>query len=283
LGELCADKDIASRWADEFLPITRDVLSPEAGLGDYFKGTSACLSALLFARRNEELITLIGQSLKPIFLNYRAYAARALAAMGRIDEAISMIEDNRGLNDSDYHVARICEPILLAVGRTQQTFLEYGFEANRMSTFLATYRALRKKYSMVEPKKILTHCINKTPGEEGKWFAAARHAGFLDVAQRLATEYRTEPKTLTNAARDHALTDPEFAVEVGISALRGINAGYSYDEPSGADVLAAYDAIMRAAEVSGKTTEVKSRLRALIGKSKETGIVRKVLARRLDG
>ncbi len=280
-GELCADTAIASRWADELLPITRHVLS-DAGYGSYFKGTPACLSALIHAGRNEELITLIRQSPKTILMNYRAYAARALAVMGRIDEAIASIEDSRSPSDSDYHIARICEPILLSAGQTERAFQTYGFEANRMSSFLATFRALKKKYSAMEPKRILAHCIKQTPGEEGKWFAATRHAGFLDVAQLLAMNYRTEPKTLINAARDHALTDPDFAVEVGMAALRGMNAGYSYDEPVGADVLAAYDAIMRAAEVSGKTDEVKSRLRALIEKCKETGIVRTVLARRLD-
>lgn len=281
-GELCSDPGIASRWADEFLWITKRIFSDSATLGEYFKGTSACLSALLFAGRYEEIIEVIGQSRRPILIDYRAYAARALAATGRIDEAIAQIEVARGQYDGDYRIARICEPMLLSAGLTERAFRDYGFEANRTTTFLGTFRALCKKYPMIEPRIILDHCIGLTPGEEGKWFAAARHAGFLDVAQHLASAYRTEPKTLIVAARDHAESDPAFAVEVGILALRGIDAGYMYDEPGAADVLAAYDAVMRAAEIAGLSAEARAKLHALCERQTGTSFVGTVLKGRRE-
>jgi hypothetical protein len=279
-GELCADPAIASRWADEYLGITERVLCDERP-GAFFKGTTACLSALLFAGRYETIITLLRKSRKTVLLDYRAYAARALAAQGRIDEAISAIEDERGLNDGDYHVARICEPILLEHGQSERAFRDYGFEANRAASYLGTFRTILKKYSEIEPLRILNHCIDQTPGEEGKWFAAARHAGFLELALRLAETYAAEPKTLIVAACKHAGTDPEFALAIGLAALRGLDAGRGYDPPQGNDVIAAFEAGMIAAEAIGRTGEFKATLRAQFEGRKESSLVWTVLAHRM--
>lgn len=58
-GELCMTPALASVWADEFLPIVQRIWSDrESGYG-YFKGTSACLSALYAAGRHEELLGLL--------------------------------------------------------------------------------------------------------------------------------------------------------------------------------------------------------------------------------
>jgi len=48
-GELCVTPDMASRWADEFIPVVESVWSPSASGHGYCKGTSACLSALFAA------------------------------------------------------------------------------------------------------------------------------------------------------------------------------------------------------------------------------------------
>jgi hypothetical protein len=45
----------------------------------------------------------------------------------------------------------------------------------------------------------------------GKWFAAAKDAGFLDVALLCARDYAAEPATLVRAARDFADKEPKFA------------------------------------------------------------------------
>jgi len=59
LGELCASKEIASRWADELVGITRMALSPDPKLHGHFHGSSACLSALYTAERYEELVDIL--------------------------------------------------------------------------------------------------------------------------------------------------------------------------------------------------------------------------------
>ena len=43
-----------------------------------------------------------------------------------------------------------------------------------------------------------------TPGEEGKWFAAAKDAGLYDEAIALARRTPTDPRTLARAARDQS-------------------------------------------------------------------------------
>jgi tetratricopeptide (TPR) repeat protein len=259
-GELCVYPLLASRWADEWLPIATRVLIGAEPPGTFFIGTAPCLSALFAAGRHEEILALITASPYRGLLDYRVFAVRALAAMGRLEDALVELESGAGRNDSSSAIARIGEEILIGAGQTERAFQKYGFEANQKSTFLATYRALQKKYPSIDALFILSHCIEQTPDEEGKWFAAARHAGFLDIAARLAAEFRTEPLTLINAARDHAPTDPEFAIQVGIAALEGIDAGYGYYEPLPTDVLAAYDAVMLAARVAGTENEVAQKI-----------------------
>jgi hypothetical protein len=55
------------------------------------------------------------------------------------------------------------------------------------------------------------------------------------VAIELANQSPCDPKTLTRAARDFIDTNPVFALEAGLAALRWLAKGYAY-EVSGADV-----------------------------------------------
>jgi hypothetical protein len=61
--------------------------------------------------------------------------------------------------------------------------------------------------------------------------------------------------------RDFAETQPAFALAAGLAALRWMSTGYGY-EITGADVLDAYTATMRAATVAGVDVErIKARIR----------------------
>jgi len=53
-GDLCVDRDIASGWADRFLPILQRMLNPEETAFGYFRGKDACLSAMLVVQRYED-------------------------------------------------------------------------------------------------------------------------------------------------------------------------------------------------------------------------------------
>jgi len=107
-----------------------------------------------------------------------------------------------------------------------------------------------KKYPHKPKTTILTDLVAHTPGEEGKWFAAAKSAGLFEDAIVLANRSPCDPKTLNRAARDFVDKNPNFAIEAGITSLRWLVDGYGYDITS-ADVLAAYTHTMNAAPMAG--------------------------------
>lgn len=88
-GELCASGERASAWADRLLEPTRLALSPDRTLRGFFRGTTACLSALYRAERYDLMVALLPASALSF---YRGWAVKALLAMGRKDEAIKYAE-----------------------------------------------------------------------------------------------------------------------------------------------------------------------------------------------
>ena len=261
-GELCVTPERASRWADEFIDAVRMTWGPNPELSGYYKGTAACLSALLKAGRNTEIMALL--ELAPHkFWHDRKWGVKALTSMGKKAEALRFAEDSRGLNEPDLIINEACEEILLASGMAEEAYSRYAFEANQKMTYLATFRAVAKKYPYKEPADILRDLVASTPGNEGKWFAAAKSAGLYDEAIELANQSPCDPKTLTRAGRDMEATNPRFAVEAGVAALRWLVEGYGYDI-TGMDVWAAYDHTMQAAESAGCKPETFERIRELV-------------------
>lgn len=275
-GELCASTQVASLWADRLLVITRMVLGPERKPGDHFHGTAACLSALYNAGRHAELIDLLEHA---DFWHYKRWAAKALGALGRIDEAIALAEASRGPWTSDGDVNEICEGLLLGARRVEEAYAKYAIGASGGGTYLATFRAIAKKYPDKEPERVLDDLVRASPGTEGKWFATAKELGFLDAAIKLARRSPCDPKTLTRAARDHVADNPVFAVEAGSLALMWIDHGAGY-EITGADVWSAYFATMKAAEALGRAAEVKVRLKELVRGATDSFVAR-ILGREL--
>jgi len=261
-GELCASKEVASRWADDLLDITRLSLNPDKSIGGYFSGSVNCLSALLKAERYEELFDLLDYSDRKWWW-YRQFGVRALVAMGRIDEALTYAEDSRGINEPDFLISAECEKILLDAGRPEEAYRRYGLQTSRARTYLAWFRKVAKKYPDRNAEEILNDLVTFTPGDEGKWFAAARHAGLFEKAVELAGCSPCEPKTLTRAARDHVQDRPEFALEVGMLALHWLLEGYGY-EIRRVDVWKAYHVTMAAAAELNAIDENRARIRRLL-------------------
>jgi len=248
-GELCTTPDIASQWADDFMPLVQQVWSTSADGFGFFKGTSACLSALHAAGRHEELLSLLGTA-RHKWWNDRRWGVKALVSLGRNAEAIRYAEESKGLNSPTWDIARLCEEILLSSGLSDEAYSRYALEANQATTNLATFRAIAKKYPTKSADTILRDLVASQPGQEGKWFAAAKHANLFDFAIELANQNAGDPKTLIRAARDYAQTSPEFAMAAGLIAIRDIALGYGYDITS-LDVLDAYDALIQAASSAG--------------------------------
>jgi hypothetical protein len=258
-GELCGSRELASEWADRLINITRLALSTDKATRGYFHGTSACLSALFTAGRYEELIELVKND---VLWSYKRWAVRAMAAQGRRAEAVAYAERCRSTWASDTDIDRLCEQILLASGQPEEAYARYAISANCAATYRGWFRAVARKYPDKPASVVLADLVRHTPGEEGKWFAAAKEAKLFDEAVALANATPCDPKTLTRAARDFAQTNPAFAVEAGLAALRWLVRGFGY-EITAVDVRAAYSYTLTAAAAAGVWDAVRSRIRAL--------------------
>ena len=69
-----------------------------------------------------------------------------MAARGKQTEAIAYAEASRGLNDDPGAIARVCEELLLFMGNAEEAYSRYAIAANRSTSYLATYRAVVRKY-----------------------------------------------------------------------------------------------------------------------------------------
>ncbi len=173
-------------------------------------------------------------------------------------------ENSSALSNSPVAIARTCEEILLSSGLVEEAYRRYALLANQSTTYLNTFRALVRKYPHKGPEAILQDLIKSTPGNEGKWFAAAKSAGFYETAIELANQSPCDPKTLTRASIELATKVPRFALEAGLAALRWLVEGYGY-EITGLDVWKAFDATMKAADLAGCRTGTLERIRRLVG------------------
>jgi tetratricopeptide (TPR) repeat protein len=228
-GELCAGPALASHWANALLDDCRAAWRLARREFVFFQGTTVCLSALLAAERHDELLALLDEAPSHAGWHYRRYGVAALAALGRKAEAIRYAEASRGLNDSPVAIAATCEGLLISSGLADEAYARYGLEANRANTYLAWFRAVARKYPHKDKTQILADLVASTPGEEGKWFAAAKSAGLYAEAIALANATPCAPQTLTRAARDFEEKQPAFALEAGMAALRWLCAGYGYE------------------------------------------------------
>ena len=132
-GELCASPQLASRWADELLSVTRMALSDDKNLRGHFHGTTACLSALYTAGRYNEIMDVLKTER---FWSYRRWAVKALIAQGKKNEALRYAESCRDAWSSHYEIDRFCEEILLSSGLLDEAYQRYGLTANRAGTYL---------------------------------------------------------------------------------------------------------------------------------------------------
>jgi hypothetical protein len=258
-GELCGSKESASYWADQFLDPLRAAWSDKESW-NYVRGTSLCLSSLVAAGRHRELLELLALQQFRHWQD-RQFGMRALLMLGRTDEALAYAEASRGLNQPDAAIDAACEKVLLDVGRVDEAYDKYALTANSSSTGLATFRTIVRKYPGRDPKNNLLDLATSS-GEPGRWFAAAKDAGFLDLALEFANKGRTDPRTLSRASRDFLLKDPQFSLQVGRLAIQRILEGYGY-ELTGIDVMDAYDHFMAAAQTLGIASQARANVLAL--------------------
>jgi hypothetical protein len=102
------------------------------------------------------------------------------------------------------------------------------------------------------PAQLLDHLVAATPGEPGKWFATAKTLKLFDRATVLAWASPCDPKTLTRAARDNLVKQPDFALQAALAALHWMSLGHGY-ELTGFEVMEAHRLASEAGRSTGQT------------------------------
>jgi hypothetical protein len=277
-GEICASPEMASDWADQLVDLVDMIWSRYPQEHGFFHGTSMCLSALYAAGRYEQLLSLLDKHPNPLW-SYRQWGVKALFASGKRVEALNYAESARGPYTPAGSIAEACEHILLSSGLADEAYRQYAFEANQAGTYLATFRAICRKYGQKEPGSILEDLVARSPGEEGKWFAAAKDAGLYELALKLAGASPVDHRTLMRAAKDFATAEPGFALNCALLALYWICAGRAYDVTSG-EVLDAYELLLGAAEIAHCKEAAFGKLRRIIEGFPQDTLVKGALARK---
>lgn len=153
----------------------------------------------------------------------------------------------------------------------EEAYRRYALTTHRAGTHLATLWAVAKAYPEWPKETIVRDLIASTPGEEGKWFAAAKDAGMLPLAAELARTSPTDPRTLIRACRDYGEKHPDFALAAGLAALHWIARGHGY-EIADLDVRTAWQHLGAAARHAGiDDAAVQERVTAAIAGASANG------------
>lgn len=260
-GDLCATDEHADAWADRLAQFVRTAYAIPCDGFRFVKGVDACLSTLFRIKRFEELRAILELTGKT-FWTYHQWGFRALVAEGKRADALRYAESHRGINDG-YAIDYACEELLLNSGLADEAYRRYALRTNQQSTYLATFRAVIKKYPHKDPREVLADLVESTPGERGKWFAAAKSAGFYDEAIALVQSAPADPKTLGRAARDFAEKQPLFAMEAALAALHWAAKGYGY-EITGLDIREIYRGGVTAAANADRSDDYHARTNAIL-------------------
>lgn len=192
------------------------------------------------------------------------FGAEALLRQGREDEALAYAEallqgDRRPWGHVE--IAQFCERILVGQGREEEAYRRFGLPSVSGNTYLAMWRDLVKRYPDLDARRNLKDLM-ETHGSQGKWFAAAKTAKYLDIALDCAAQPDAAPATLIRAARDFTIKEPAFAAQVGLHAIVHLLAGRGY-EPSPFDIDEAVGHVMAAAQRIGQGDQVLLELKRL--------------------
>ena len=201
-GEIAQYPDLINDYADRLVDMVRGAWSGHERF-QHVIGTSICLSCLLEAGRYMELQNLLAVR-RIRFWSWDRFGAEALVRQGRWEAAIANAEAARDKTNPSFHersIDRFCEDLLIRHGHAEEAYRSYGLRAATGTTNLATYRALIRVYPDRDRRQMLLDLI-ESRGDKGKWFAAAKDAGFLDIALACAGTHGADPSTLVRAARD---------------------------------------------------------------------------------
>jgi hypothetical protein len=225
-GKIAVYPELMDEYAERLRGLIQRVWVEESA--GHVIGTTICLSCLLETGRYGDLIELLACA-RVRWWHWHRFGAEALARRGMWDAAIAYADTCRGPHgNEDWRIDRFCEDLLIKRGRTEDAYNRYGLRTVRGSTYLSIYRETVKRYPDRDRRQVLLDLI-EARGQRGKWFAAAKDAGFLDIALVCARDFTVEPASLVRAARDFAAKEPKFAAEIGLLALGRLLDGSGYD------------------------------------------------------
>ena len=257
-GDLCVYPGLAHIWADQFMDCTKDVLS---STNQYCSAVDMCLSCLVYTERYQELEELLQLDERHSWF-YHKFWAMALVKQGKLQEALDYaghILSQQRTSNSDPEIDSFCESVLIDMSRIEDAYEKYGLKVPFYGTNLNIYRGVCKKNPTIDKRKVLLDSIAKS-GIKGKWFAAAKTAGQLDIALECAMTGDSDPNTLLRATRDFAEKDPEFALKVGIKAVMIYLTGSFYDPIEPIDSRIAFTKLMDAASKNDSQQWVRTEL-----------------------
>ena len=260
-GEIAVYPELMAEYAERLRSLIGRVWVDEPP-GGHVIGTAICLSCLLEAGRYSDLIELLACA-RMKWWNWHRFGAEALARQGAWDAAIAYADSCRAPQGyEDRQIDRYCENVLIKCGRADNAYHRYGLKTATGPSYLAIFRDTVKRYPDRDRRQVLLDLI-ETRGERGKWFAAAKDAGLLDIALICARDYAAEPATLVRAARDFAAREPKFATEIGVIALGRLLNGGGYD-PEASLAQEAFGHLTDAASRIGARDWAEQQVRALV-------------------
>ena len=261
-GEIAAFPSLMNLHADRDLDLIRSAWADHASFTHIATATLS-LSCLLEAGRHEELLALLAVKRTRLWFDEK-FAAEALLRQGREDAALAratalLDEDRQPWGRHD--IARFCEAILVRQGRADEAYRRFGLSTATGNTWLAMWRDLMKRYPDRDARAVLEDLI-ALHGSKGKWFAAAKTAGYFDLALECAADAEAAPATLIRAARDLTSKNPAFASQVALYAVRHLLAGRGYDTTP-LEIDEAVDHLMTASRRIDRTAWAVVELRRL--------------------
>ncbi|MBP0483879.1 hypothetical protein [Sagittula salina] len=261
-GEIAQVPSVINDHADRDLDLISVAWADHARFS-HVPSATLTLSCLLEAGRHEELLALVDSARTRLWFHEK-FAAEALVRQGREAEALAraaaLLEGER-MPPGYRAIAQFCETLLIRQGKADEAYARYGLPMTVGGTWLAMWRDLVKRYPDREPRRVLEDLMAHH-GRKGKWFAAAKTAGYLDIALDCAADHEAAPATLIRAARDFAQKDPAFAAGVALHALKHLHADRGYDA-SPLDFDDAVSHLMTAARQIDRTSWALDQLRRI--------------------
>lgn len=269
-GEIAQYPELMENYANLLIETVRLAWTDHATF-THVTGTSICLSCLLELGRYNELQELLAIR-RVKFWPWHRFGAEALLRQGLWESAIAYAEETRSKTNANFYeraVDRFCEAVLIKQGRSDDAYRRYGLHAAQGITNLAVYRSLIRQYPDRDRRQMLVDLMISR-GDKAKWFAAAKDAGFFDIAIDCAATSGADPSTLVRAARDFQDKEPKFAAVVALFALSSLLSGGGYD-PAPTDAADAVTYLWAAALKIGALEWAEEELDKLMGRQCAVG------------